>query len=88
MAVSNYCGSYYTLSDCTELYVQDLSKNRLTGGIPDEVFELQKLSKLLLLGNPLWGLLPPSVADCVSLVRLRLGENQLAGEIPREIGKL
>nr|CAD1843069.1 unnamed protein product [Ananas comosus var. bracteatus] len=51
-------------------------------------FSLEKLSKLLLLGNSLTGQLPPSVSDCQSLVRLRLGENQLSGEIPKDIGKL
>ncbi|KAI4980108.1 hypothetical protein ZWY2020_016861 [Hordeum vulgare] len=70
---------------CTELYALDLSKNRLTKGIPDEVFGLQKLSKLLLLGTAMSRMLPPSIADCMSLVRLRLDENQFAGEIAREI---
>ncbi|KAF2291084.1 hypothetical protein GH714_019750 [Hevea brasiliensis] len=77
-----------SFGNCTELYALDLSRNKLTGTIPDEVFGLKKLSKLLLLGNSLSGGLPRSIANCQSLVRLRLGENQLSGQIPKEIGQL
>ena len=44
-----------SFGNSTELYSLDLSKNKLTGEIPEEIFSLKKLSKLLLLGNSLSG---------------------------------
>ncbi|KAL4586156.1 hypothetical protein LXL04_010788 [Taraxacum kok-saghyz] len=67
----------------------DLSKNRLTGKIPNCFDNMQRLMTLILSSNRLTGVIPSSIAHkSLSLIRLSLNDNNLIGEIPRDLGIL
>ncbi|MCO5574067.1 hypothetical protein L7F22_027844 [Adiantum nelumboides] len=59
----------------------DLSKNQLTGPIPDFA-SLKKLQILNLVNNRLSGSIPATLSSLSSLKELYLANNQLEGEIP------
>ncbi|KAL7587204.1 hypothetical protein Lser_V15G40468 [Lactuca serriola] len=71
----------------TNLQYLDLSKNRLTGKIPDCFKNLKNLVTMRFSSNRLRGVIPSSVA-LNSLRRLRLNSNNFIGELPRELGNL
>ncbi|PPD75065.1 hypothetical protein GOBAR_DD27998 [Gossypium barbadense] len=73
-------------SNLTNLRLLDVSMNRLTGKIPDELTRLP-LESLNLYSNNLEGTLPPSIADSPALYELRIFQNRLTGELPQNLGK-
>jgi hypothetical protein len=69
------------------LFVFDLSTNRLNGSIPKEVLKLPQLSFYLDLSyNSLSGPLPVEVGSLANLNQLILSGNQLSSSIPDSIG--
>ena len=65
-----------------------LADNRLTGGIPSEIFTLSKLENLDLSNNLLSGAIPPGIGSLTALKVLLLWQNNFSGGIPTEIGNL
>ena len=73
-------GVEYSITNTTTL---DLSNSGLTGTIPPEIANLNKLTRLDLSGNQLNGSLPSEMGDMTNLDYLNLSNNQLSGEIPQ-----
>ena len=65
-----------------------LPENNLTGEIPPELGNLNRLVVLTLSGNNLTGEIPPELEGMDWLSHLRLRNNQLTGEIPPGMGNL
>ncbi len=65
-----------------------LDRNGLEGAIPAELFRLEGLRSLSLLGNRLTGSIPPGIGRLTGLEVLEVSYNQLTGSIPPEIGRL
>ncbi|XP_042495106.1 probable leucine-rich repeat receptor-like protein kinase At1g35710 [Macadamia integrifolia] len=59
----------------------DLSRNELSGSIPDNIGTLSKLTVLYLSGNKLSGKFPSSLANLTSLTELDVSNNKMSGEI-------
>ncbi|XP_072972829.1 receptor-like protein EIX2 [Typha angustifolia] len=66
----------------------DLSRNNLSGVIPDEIGALRQLINLNLSRNHLIGRIPEKIFDISSLEYLDLSSNELFGAIPQSISKL
>ncbi|XP_006661613.1 receptor-like protein EIX2 [Oryza brachyantha] len=66
----------------------DLSLNRLTGGIPDEITSLDRLSNLNLSWNLLSGIIPENIGSMKSIESLDLSRNYLCGEVPSSLTDL
>jgi len=66
----------------------NLSRNALTGPIPQELARLASLETLRLNRNHLTGEIPPQFGNLASLRYLSLGGNELKGRIPPELGRL
>ncbi|PIA44533.1 hypothetical protein AQUCO_01700257v1, partial [Aquilegia coerulea] len=66
-----------------------LSANRLTGYLPNWLYQLKSSLKLLdLSDNSFEGRIPTSLTKLFALQVLDLSQNQLSGEIPMSFGKL
>lgn len=63
----------------------DLSKNNLSGDIPDELYDLTALWRLSLWGNNLTGSLSPKVGQLKDLLILWMDSNSLSGSLPAEL---
>ncbi|KAM1481848.1 hypothetical protein ACFXTH_034092 [Malus domestica] len=59
----------------------DLSRNFLSGLIPPNLCEGNKLQKLILFSNRFTDPLPKTLANCTSLFRLRIQNNQINGSV-------
>ncbi len=62
--------------------------NNLSGNIPPEIGDLDKLQFLSFANNQLNGSIPPEIKNLNNLVSLMLYENQISGNIPPQIGNL
>ncbi|KAL6533003.1 hypothetical protein OROMI_027115 [Orobanche minor] len=71
-----------------KLLILDLSQNKLSGVIPDAVWDFGGLKLLNTSGNSFIGRIPENVGRLRLLSILDLSENQLNGSIPSEIGGL
>ncbi|KAL4384516.1 hypothetical protein GQ457_15G004610 [Hibiscus cannabinus] len=71
----------------TELRVLSLAFNDIGGGIPLEIWGLEKLEELDLEGNSLTGKLPDDIVGLRNLRVLNLGFNELEGVIPGSLSK-
>ena len=65
-----------------------LSRNSLSGNLPEELVELRNLEWLYLWGNQLSGSIPKELGNLTNLIRLSLNSNQFSGSIPKELGNL
>nr|DAD36465.1 TPA_asm: hypothetical protein HUJ06_007106 [Nelumbo nucifera] len=66
----------------------DLSSNKLTGSIPNNLGYLSQLRSLNLSNNFLLGQIPKSFQNLSSLESLDLSHNNLTGEIPVELTRM
>ncbi|XP_050289278.1 receptor-like protein 56 isoform X4 [Quercus robur] len=66
----------------------DLSCNNLTGEIPLELGQLQRIHALNLSHNQLTGSIPKSFSDLTNVESLDLSHNRLSGEIPPQLIEL
>nr|KAJ0194385.1 hypothetical protein LSAT_V11C800409890 [Lactuca sativa] len=71
-----------------DLKVLDLSRNMLSGKIPNCVGNLQGLTIMSISSNQLSGAIPSSIALISSLFWLNLNKNNFTGEVPPELGNL
>ena len=60
----------------------NLSRNDLSGSIPEEIGSLELLESLDLSWNELSGTIPPSISNFQALGMLNLSNNHLSGNIP------
>ncbi|XP_012080323.1 probable LRR receptor-like serine/threonine-protein kinase At1g74360 [Jatropha curcas] len=67
-------------------YLQ-LSGNKLSGEIPQEIGKMQSFSMLHFGSNEIYGKLPPQVGE-LPLVVLNVSKNGFSGEIPTQIGNI
>ncbi|KAI9122581.1 hypothetical protein K1719_006421 [Acacia pycnantha] len=73
----------------SELETLDLSYNKaLTGSLPPEIGNLQKLSSLFLVDCSFTGPIPDDIGSLEQLVFLSLNKNSFSGKIPPSIGNL
>lgn len=66
----------------------DLSGNRLSGAMPDDIGELTSLKYLMLQENHLTGSLPKSINAMTSLEEIFLSRNKFEGHLTEMIGLL
>ncbi|XP_031091023.1 receptor-like protein EIX2 [Ipomoea triloba] len=66
----------------------DLSSNKLSGNIPEELYALKEVVSLNLSRNHLTGKIFPSIYEMENLESLDLSRNQLSGEIPSSLALL
>ena len=59
-----------------------LRNNNLSGPIPPELGNLERLQSLQLSANPLTGEIPPELGNLVTVNSVFIGDTQLTGEIP------
>ncbi|OWM67425.1 hypothetical protein CDL15_Pgr019885 [Punica granatum] len=77
-----------SLINCTKLQAFSASYNRLQGILPDSVANLSStLTKLLLAGNFISGIIPSGIDNLVNLQHLALPGNMLTGRISSSFGK-
>nr|KAJ0191418.1 hypothetical protein LSAT_V11C800409950 [Lactuca sativa] len=72
----------------TDLEGLDLSRNMLSGKIPNCMGNLQGLAIMSISSNQLSGAIPSSIALISSLFWLNLNKNNFTGEVPPELGNL
>ena len=65
-----------------------LNREGLSGVVPAELGDLDKLERLVLDNNELMGELPSELGNLAELQVIHLTENDLTGEIPEELGNL
>ncbi len=82
------CGYYGIVCDGITGLVEiiDLNNNNLTGMLPPELGDMQKLTFLYLQDNQLSGSIPGNIGNAPDLRRLHLSNNALTGPIPPELG--
>ncbi|GLT82355.1 hypothetical protein SLE2022_007400 [Rubroshorea leprosula] len=66
----------------------DLSSNKLTGEIPQQICSLFELVQLNLSRNQLTGRIPANIGQMRSLESLDLSQNQLSGQLPSSMSQL
>ncbi|XP_028762892.1 probable leucine-rich repeat receptor-like protein kinase At5g49770 [Neltuma alba] len=77
------------IGSLSELETLDLSYNKgLTGSLPPEIANLQKLSNLFLVDCSFTGPIPDNIGSLQQLVFLSLNKNRFSGKIPPSIGNL
>jgi Leucine-rich repeat (LRR) protein len=79
---------YLTSSPLSLVKTIDLSGNKLTGQIPEEIWSLQSLINLNLSQNYLQGTVSGNITDMRSLEYLDLSMNELSGPIPQALSIL
>ncbi|KAM3749808.1 hypothetical protein ACB098_05G214400 [Castanea mollissima] len=86
--VTKYRPSSYKDDILTYMSGLDLSCNNLTGEIPLELGQLQRIHALNLSHNQLTGSIPKSFSDLTNVESLDLSHNRLSGEIPPQLIEL
>ncbi|XP_031122483.1 probable LRR receptor-like serine/threonine-protein kinase At3g47570 [Ipomoea triloba] len=78
-----------SLSNCSNLGVLLLRRNRFVGKLPNTIANLSsQLTLLDLRNNKLYGPIPIGIKNLASLTGLALGKNHFSGVIPSKIGEL
>jgi Leucine-rich repeat (LRR) protein len=79
---------YYKDDNLYNMVSIDLSSNRLSGILPEELASLDGLVNLNLSRNQLSGKIPNSIGGMQSLESLDLSENKISGEIPQSLSTI
>ncbi|KAL6214237.1 hypothetical protein ACLB2K_013675 [Fragaria x ananassa] len=75
--------------NCTSLTGLDLSRNNLSGPIPEDIHQLiSYITSFDLSSNSFSGTIPRNISDCTHLNVLKLDNNKLTGQIPQELAQL
>ncbi|XP_020084932.1 probable leucine-rich repeat receptor-like protein kinase At1g35710 [Ananas comosus] len=72
----------------SQMTILDLSRNSLSGHIPDELTNLLGLLVFDLSSNDLTGQVPSKIGDMMQLESLNLSRNKLSGAIPSSLSNL
>ncbi|KAI3755123.1 hypothetical protein L1987_54918 [Smallanthus sonchifolius] len=64
----------------------EITNNRFSGSLPDEICKGRKLEYLLVGNNKLTGGIPKSLYNCSSLIRVRFDGNQITGDVSESSG--
>lgn len=72
----------------TELTLLNLEENRLSGRVPSEIGDCEKLKGLFLRDNDLSETIPEEIRKCFELEELSLRNNKFSGLVPKEISEL
>lgn len=80
---NNLSGELPKLGHLSRLGTLNMSKNHLTGNIPEDIGSLSQLETLDLSRNQLSGHIPATMVSLTSLNHLNLSHNLLSGRIPR-----
>jgi Leucine-rich repeat (LRR) protein len=77
------------LENCRSLSVLSLSNNKLQGSIPNSIANLStNLTRLLMGGNSLSGIVLPSIEKFSALIQLSLDDNNFTGTIEDWVGNM
>jgi len=68
--------------------MMDLSRNKLSGNIPNQIGQMVALEVLDLSSNQLNGTVPKEIGQCLGLQSVKLNNNSLSGSLPGSIGNL
>ncbi|MDE2715522.1 MAG: hypothetical protein OXI33_00710 [Chloroflexota bacterium] len=80
---------YGVTTDATERVISlDLEDNNLSGPLPTELGQMERLEDLILADVGISGTIPPELGDLGNLTSLLLASDSLTGPIPRELGNL
>uniref|UniRef100_A0A0D9XT88 Leucine-rich repeat-containing N-terminal plant-type domain-containing protein n=1 Tax=Leersia perrieri TaxID=77586 RepID=A0A0D9XT88_9ORYZ len=88
LVVTKHQERYYKYGSLPTETSIDLSSNKLTGVIPEEIVSLDALKNLNLSCNYLSGKIPENLGIIKSLESIDLSRNKLSGEIPSSISNL
>lgn len=81
-------GTVSPLASCKNLKLVYLTRNDLSGEIPQDISYLRRLLRLDLSDNNIRGSIPTEISGLTRLLTLRLQDNMLSGKIPDFSGKL
>ncbi|BBN05548.1 hypothetical protein MPTK1_3g14080 [Marchantia polymorpha subsp. ruderalis] len=81
-------GELPAFQSASNISTLNLSKNRLTGAIPDSIGLLEHAVSIDFSFNLLTGSIPSSLSSCKELESLDLSDNELSGGIPSSLGEL
>ncbi|CAL5031512.1 unnamed protein product [Urochloa decumbens] len=84
----NICGGGSPSASPAAMSILNISRNALSGGIPEELGRCRRLVSLCLAGNGLTGSIPPSLGDLPVLTYIDLSSNALTGGVPPELQNL
>ncbi|CAL4992314.1 unnamed protein product [Urochloa decumbens] len=70
------------------LTIFSMEENMITGSLPPELSNLEKLESVTIHTNNLTGSIPAEFSSIVNLYLLNLSQNKLSGNIPPEFGQL
>ncbi|KAI2512840.1 hypothetical protein MHU86_1629 [Fragilaria crotonensis] len=76
------------IGDAVNLQFLNLERSQITGGFPDDILYLTRLTSLFLDSNSLSGTLPSFLSVMTKLEELSISNNQLEGTLPSELGLL
>nr|APU94878.1 leucine-rich repeat receptor-like protein kinase [Pohlia nutans] len=88
LSQNEFTGSIPSLQGQQQLQVLELSGNRLTGALPQDIVACSRLRRLLLSHNRIAGVIPMGMGALQALERLDLSVNELSGSIPDDFGNL
>ncbi|KAF3455321.1 hypothetical protein FNV43_RR05769 [Rhamnella rubrinervis] len=74
--------------NCSNLEIIDISTNKLTGKLPNEIGFQVKLVRIYAETNNLTGDIPPTIGNLSSLETFWGSHNNLVGQIPDDVGRL
>ncbi|KAM1265480.1 hypothetical protein ACFX15_034679 [Malus domestica] len=78
-----------SVANCTSLTGLDLSSNKLSGPLPEDIGRIISfITTLDLSSNSFSGHIPTNLSNCSYLNVLKLDSNQLNGSIPLQLGQL
>ncbi|KAL8484329.1 hypothetical protein ACS0TY_026855 [Phlomoides rotata] len=77
-----------SIGECRRLEVIRAGSNRLSGRLPDYLYNITTLNQISLPDNDFSGPITNAIVSLSNLTVLELQQNELTGEIPSEIGSL